>query len=179
MALTTRRTSRITPPPGPSSGHKADTIKKTKFFHAYDKEISFKSLRQIVKDEFTIKSTARRWLKQRENMGTLAYRHTRGRLGKLRKPLKITKVMCKKLVDPYTNGGQIYKCAFMKKEILGKNKDEQVAYGQEYKDKTKEDFWSFQALGILRELRKRYDDENIMERGERKGVKFHVATWIT
>jgi hypothetical protein len=56
-----------------------------------------------------------------------------------------------------------------------------------------EDFWSFifftdevyidplanQAPGILRELGKRYDDKNIIERGEKEGVKFHVAAWIT
>ncbi|KUJ15705.1 uncharacterized protein LY89DRAFT_749703 [Mollisia scopiformis] len=56
-----------------------------------------------------------------------------------------------------------------------------------------EDFWSYifftnkahidpsaqQAPGILRELRTRYDDENIVERGERKGVKFYVAVWVT
>jgi hypothetical protein len=35
-----------------------------------------------------------------------------------------------------------------------------------------------QAPGILRELGTRYDDKNIVERGE-KGVKFHVAAWIT
>ena len=56
-----------------------------------------------------------------------------------------------------------------------------------------EDFWSYifftdeahidpsaqQAPGILRERGKRYDDENIVERGEKQGAKFHVAAWIT
>jgi len=63
MAPTTRRISRITPPLGPSAGIEADTIKKTKFFHAYDKEIKFKSLRAIARDEHTTEGTARRWLK--------------------------------------------------------------------------------------------------------------------
>ncbi len=89
----------------------------------------------------------------------------------------------------HTNGGQIYKCAFVKKEILDKNKKERVAYGEEHKDKSVEDFWSYiffsdkahidptsQAPGgILRERGTRYDDENIQERGEMKGVKFHIA----
>jgi hypothetical protein len=81
----------------------------------------------------------------------------------------------------------------VKKTISGKNKDERVAYGKEHQDKPMEDFWSYifftdeahidpsaqQAPGILRELGKRYDDENIVERGEKEGVKFHVAAWIT
>ena len=81
-------------------------------------------------------------------------------------------------IKEHTNGGQIYKCAFVKKEISDKNKEERVAYGKEHKDKSVEDFWSYiffsdeahidptsQAPGgILRERGKRYDDENIQER---------------
>jgi hypothetical protein len=93
----------------------------------------------------------------------------------------------------HTNGGRIYKCAFVKKTTSEKNKDERVIYGKEHQDKPMEDFWSYifftdeahidpsaqQAPGILRELGKRYDDENIVERGEKEGVKFHIAAWIT
>jgi hypothetical protein len=100
--------------------------------------------------------------------------------------------LMKKLRE-HTNGGQIYKAAFVKKEISEKNKDERVSYGKEYKDKTMDDFWRYifftdeahidptaqQAPGVLRERGKRYDDENIAERGERKGVKFHIAVWVT
>ena len=43
----------------------------------------------------------------------------------------------------HTNGGQIYKCAFIKKEISDKNKKERVEYGKEYIDKSIEDFWSY------------------------------------
>ena len=98
-----------------------------------------------------------------------------------------------KKLREHTNGGQIYKAAFVKKEISKKNKDERVSYGEEHKDKTVDDFWRYifftdeahidptaqQALGVLRECGKRYDDENIAERGERKGVKFHIAAWVT
>src|SRR4051812_23358715 len=35
----------------------------------------------------------------------------------------------------HTNGGQIYKCAFVKKEISAINKRERVSYGEEHKDK--------------------------------------------
>ena len=89
----------------------------------------------------------------------------------------------------HINSSQIYKYTFVKKEISSKNKDERVEYREEHKDKTIEDFWSYifftneahldpsaqQAPGILRERGKQYDDENIMERGEKEGVKFHVA----
>ena len=69
----------------------------------------------------------------------------------------------------HINGGQIYKAAFVKKEILAKNKEERVAYGKEHKDKTVNNFWRYiffadeahidptaqQAPGILRERAKR------------------------
>jgi hypothetical protein len=93
----------------------------------------------------------------------------------------------------HTNGGQIYKCAFVKKTTSEKNRDERVIYGKEHQDKPMEDFWSYifftnkahidpsaqQAPGILRELGKQYDNKNIVERGEKEGVKFHIAAWIT
>jgi hypothetical protein len=92
----------------------------------------------------------------------------------------------------HTNGGQKYKCVFIKKIISDKNKDERVAYSKEHKDKPVEDFKSYifftdeahidptsQAVwDILRERGKRHDDENIQERGEKLGVRFHVAAWI-
>jgi DDE superfamily endonuclease len=225
MAPTTRRTQRITPPPGPTREREADTVKKTWFYSVYDKDHSFKSLRQIAHDEKTPESTARRWLKQRDNIGSLAYRSSRKRSTKLGRQSKVTKSVCKMLVSPsqnpvrdqpydaqiafhnipvqrrqlqrklkeHTNCGQIYKCAFVKKEISATNKRERVLYRQEHKDKPVEDFWSYifftdeahidpsaqQAPGMLRERGKRYDDENIVERGEKQGVKFHIAAWIT
>ncbi|PMD18510.1 hypothetical protein NA56DRAFT_245081 [Hyaloscypha hepaticicola] len=175
MAPNTRRTSRHTPPRGTEEGIQANTIKKIRFFHAYDKEISFKSLRHMASEEHTDEGTARRWIKQRENMGSLAYRRTRKMSNKLGRRSKVTKKVCKMLVSPSqnpvrnqpfdaqiefhnipvkrrqfqkklkenTNGGQIYKAAFVKKEISGKNRDERVAYGEEYKEKTIDDFWKY------------------------------------
>ena len=99
MAPTTSFTSRITPPPGPFREHEADTMKKTRFYTAYDKEIRFKSVRQIAYDSKTPESTARRLLKQRENMGSLAYRTTRMKSHKLRRPSKVTKSISKMLID--------------------------------------------------------------------------------
>ncbi len=63
MALTTRRISRITPPPTSTKRLEADIVKKTRFYTAYDKEILFKSLRQIARESNTTDPTARRWLK--------------------------------------------------------------------------------------------------------------------
>jgi hypothetical protein len=122
MAPTTRRTSRITPPPGPSEGVEADMIKKTRFYHAYDKEITFKSLRQIARDEKTDEGTARRWLKQCENIGSLAYRYTRGMSTKLGRRSKITKAICQRLVDPARNPvrDQLYKQQIVFYSILYK-----------------------------------------------------------
>ncbi len=48
-----------------------------------------------------------------------------------------------KKLREHTNGGRIYKAAFVKKEISEKNKDERVSYGEEYKDKTVDDFWRY------------------------------------
>jgi hypothetical protein len=44
MAPTTRRTSRITPPPGPSEPKEANTIKKCRFYNAYNWDRNEKSL---------------------------------------------------------------------------------------------------------------------------------------
>lgn len=225
MAPTTRRTTRITPPPGPSEGHEADTVKKCRFYDAWDKDHNEKSIRQICREIGTSEGTGRLWNKQRESLGSLAYRSLRKRSTKLGRPSKVTKSMCKMLVDPaknpvrdqlyeaqikhhhlpvgkrqlqrklkeHTNGGQRYKCAFVKKVVLKKNRKERMEYGQEHVDKSVEDFWSYifftdeahidptsQAVGdILRERGTRYDAENIQERGEKKGIKFHIAAWVT
>ena len=47
--------------------------------------------------------------------------------------------MTKKLKE-YTKGSQIYKYAFVKKEVSAKNCRERVAYREEYKHKSIEDF---------------------------------------
>ena len=159
-----------------------------------------------------------------EALGSLARRSTRKRGQKPGPASKVTKSMCKKLVDPkhnpvrfaqleaqiqyynlpvgrrqltrklkeYTNGGQIYKCAFVKKEISAKNKGERQAYGIKHKSKPLIGFWdhifftdeahvdplSLFQEGVLRELRHRYNDENIVQRPPQTGVKFHVAGWV-
>ncbi|KUJ14223.1 uncharacterized protein LY89DRAFT_720584 [Mollisia scopiformis] len=113
-------------------------------------------------------------------MGILAYRHTRGRSGKLGKPSKVTKAMCKKLVDPARNPvrNQPYEAQIAYHKIPCKKRQLQRKL-KEYTNSTHIDPSAQQAPRILRELGTQYDDENIIERGERKGVKFYVAAWVT
>lgn len=225
MAPSTRRNSRVTPPPNISDTRDANTIKKTRFYDAYDEHHEHKSMRAICAGEKITEGCGRKWIRQRQELGSAAYRHSRGRSTKLGRPSKVTKSMCKMLVDPtqnpirnqpydaqiayhripvkrrqlqrklkeHTNGGQKYKMAFVKKEISDKNKAERVEYGYEHRDKSVEDYWSYIFFSdeahvdptslcageILRERGTRYNDENIQERGEKKGVRFHIAAWVT
>ena len=224
----TRRNLRITPPLKPRNGRHADTIKKTHFYDALDKEYGIgegkKSMRQIAREQEVSEFTGRKWKKEREQLGSMAYRHTRSRSTKLGRRSKMTPAICKMLISPrrnpvrfapleaqlayhnipvkrrqatrkiaeHTNRGRIYKAAFVKKKISDSNKAGRVAYSREHKDKSIEDFWQFVvftdeahvdptslcAPQVLREVGTRYDDENIVERGERKGVRFYVAGWI-
>jgi hypothetical protein len=97
-----------------------------------------------------------------------------------------------KKLKEHTKGGQRYKQAYITKEISAKNRTLRTKYGKEHKDKTIHDFWQFlfftdeahidpssMAQGcILREQGHRYDTENIQERGEKTGVKLHIAAWV-
>jgi hypothetical protein len=99
--------------------------------------------------------------------------------------LPVKKRQLQRKLKEHTNGGQRYKCAFVKKVVSDKNRKERAEYGEEHIDKSVEDFWSYifftdethidptsQAVGdILRERGKRYNTENIEERKEKKGIK--------
>jgi len=89
-------------------------------------------------------------------------------------------------------GGR-YKCAFVKKVISAQNCASRAIYGQThlydplfgffdhivYIDGAHIDPTS-QAQGmVLREQGKRDDPENIEERPPLKGVRFHIAAWIS
>lgn len=91
-----------------------------------------------------------------------------------------------------TRDGRQYKQAFVQKVISPKNKHEQEIYSQEHQDKTITEFWaqvfftdeayidptSQSASLILRERGTQYNDENIQQRGEKKGTKWHISGWI-
>jgi hypothetical protein len=97
------------------------------------------------------------------------------------------------MMKRHTNGGGRYKCAFVKKEVSKKNKADRTAYGVThvfdplfgffdhivYTDEAHIDPTS-QAQGcVTRERGKRDDPENIEERPPLKGVRFHIAAWIS
>jgi hypothetical protein len=91
-----------------------------------------------------------------------------------------------------TKRGRRFKQAYVKKKISATNKDLRVKYGYKHQGKSVDDFWQFiyftdeahidpssTAQGyILREEGHRTDPENIQERGEKTGVKLHVAAWV-
>ncbi|KUJ09673.1 uncharacterized protein LY89DRAFT_724098 [Mollisia scopiformis] len=107
MALTaprTRANDRLTPPPDPAYNYPASTRKRTRFYDAYDKQHHLKSFRQLYRDEGVDHTTGLRWKRQRETMGHLAMRTTRGISKKpLGRKSKVTLAMCQMLVDPIRN----------------------------------------------------------------------------
>src|ERR1700743_505601 len=78
-----RATYRPSTPPTNSGRTEANTLRKSRFFSVYDQKKESKSLRAIAREEKVEESTARKWLRQRRNLGSLAYSHTF--LGDLRK----------------------------------------------------------------------------------------------
>jgi len=91
-----------------------------------------------------------------------------------------------------TNKAQRYKQAYIQKRISAKNRCERTDYGIKHQDKGVDDFWKYIVFtdethidpsslcqgNILCEQGHRYDPENIQERGEKTGVKLHIAGWI-
>lgn len=221
MAPQTRYGRYRTPSPKPLDGKDATTTRKCRYFDAIDRNPEKKSRREIAANVGITEGTGRNWEKQRETLGSLVYRSTRKRGQKPGPASKVTKRICKKLVDPrhnpvwfarlemqiqyhnlpvgrrqltcklkeHTNGGQIYKCAFVKKEISVKNKEERQVYSIEHKGKPLIGFWdhifftdeayidpsSLFQEGVLHELGHRYDNENMVQRPPQIGVRFHVA----
>jgi len=93
----------------------------------------------------------------------------------------------------HTKGGRWYKCAFINKTIRAKNHALRETYGQTHLYDSLFGFFDYivytdeahidptsQAQGmVLREQGKRDDLENIEERPPLKGVRFHIAAWIS
>jgi hypothetical protein len=91
-----------------------------------------------------------------------------------------------------TNGGGIYKAAFVGKELSQKNIEERIKYGKLWRPYTLSEHWwwifftdeahidpsSMAAPTVARELGKRYKPENIAQRPKKKGTKWHIAGWV-
>lgn len=107
--------------------------------------------------------------------------------------LPIKERQLQRKLKEHTKGGARYLCAYVKKIISTKNCAQRTAYGENhlydplfgffdhvvYTDEAHVDPTS-QAQGrILREQGTRDDPENIEERPPLKGVRFHIAAWIS
>jgi hypothetical protein len=103
--------------------------------------------------------------------------------------LPVKKRQLQKKLKEHTNQGGRYLCAFIKKEISAKNREERVAYGKRHKDASFDNIVftdeahidpAAQTQGrVLREQGTRYNPENIQERKPLKGVRLHIAAWIS
>jgi hypothetical protein len=96
------------------------------------------------------------------------------------------------MLKRHTKRAQRYKCAYIQKKISIANQKKRLQYGQEHQGKSVDDFWQYIFFldkahidpsfilhdRVLREEGTRYDSHNIQERGEKKGVKLHIAAWI-
>lgn len=105
--------------------------------------------------------------------------------------IKGSVLQLKRRLRQETNGGQRYKQAYTK-EDFDTNLRERTNYGQRHQGKTIDNFWQYLFFideahidpsscaqgNILRERGHRLDSENIQQRGEKTGVKLHIAAWI-
>ncbi|KAH7370668.1 hypothetical protein BKA65DRAFT_488999 [Rhexocercosporidium sp. MPI-PUGE-AT-0058] len=137
----TRGNDRFTPPPEPDHGFPASTRKRTRFFNAFDRDHDSKSFRQICRDEHVKPTTGLRWKRQRENMGHMAMRTTRGVSKKLGRRSKVTRAMCQMLIDPKRNPvrDQLYEAQIeyfnlpVKRRQLSRKLKEHTNGGRRYK----------------------------------------------
>ena len=80
-----------------------DTPRKSRFFEAFDSQSNSKPFTSIC-DELDIhRNTGYRWLRERDQIGSPAYRKTRRRSGNLGRKSGISKTKCKFLVSRGTN----------------------------------------------------------------------------
>ena len=76
-----------------------DTPRKSQFFQAYDSNHGSKPLGVLYRDEGVRSPTARRWLRQRRQLGKEGYRSTRKNAKKRGPKFKVLKEMSKYLVS--------------------------------------------------------------------------------
>ena len=103
MAPRTRSQGYKSPSKQRSRGIQANTPQKSAFYGAWDARESGETLKSICDATDTTTPPARRWLHQREILGSPAYRRTRKLSNHLEKPSYVSDETCKKLVSPSRN----------------------------------------------------------------------------
>jgi hypothetical protein len=103
MAPSTRNTARASTPDRPIKAKEFDTIKRSAFFRDYDQFHGSKTLGTISADNNISDRTARRWLAERRDIGSPAYRHMRQRSKVLGRKSRVSKETCQMLVSPSRN----------------------------------------------------------------------------
>ena len=103
MAPATRAIYRPRTPPTTTGPGEANTVKKTKFFDAWDARPKGESQRAFCNRTKYLRTTTQRWLDQRDQLGDIAYRHTRQLSNRLGRPSRVQKKHVKKLLDPKIN----------------------------------------------------------------------------
>jgi transposase len=79
----------------------ADTVKKSRFFEAYDSQTrGEESLQSLASKHDIAKSTAYNWLQKRRNQGSPTYRRSRKHSTRLGRPLKLTNNQIQRLLSP-------------------------------------------------------------------------------
>ena len=104
MAPATRAIYRPSTPPVETGPGEANTIKRTKFFDAWDARPKGESQRSFCNRTKYHRTTIRDWLNQRGQIGDVAYRRTRQLSNRLGRPSRIQKKHVKKLLNPKING---------------------------------------------------------------------------
>lgn len=103
MAPRTRSTRYKTPPSEGSEGIEATTRKRCHFFDYYDDNHHQMTVRHIAEVCGTNSPTARRWLRQRDLLGSAAYRRTRKLSKRLGRRPSVSISKAKMLVSPTRN----------------------------------------------------------------------------
>ena len=172
--MPSQRDSEPHTPPRSSERREYDTIRKCWFYNTFDSKQKGDSLRQICKkpDINIPPSTGRRWLTERDILGSKALRRTRKTSKRLGRKYKVSAATLAPLLDesnplntkPYETqikelripltirslrrnfskrfGARRYKKPYTK-EISEKNRSERVQYGKEHQNKTISDFWEW------------------------------------
>lgn len=103
MPPSTRNKFRPSTPEYQPEPGESNTVKKTRFFEAYDGRVAGDSLRSISTRFGVSHSTGSRWLKSRKIIGSPAYRRLRNRSNKLGKRSQVSPETCKMLISPSRN----------------------------------------------------------------------------